>query len=211
MKYLLLWCGEVVVKLWCDGRSDAHAPPILLSHQLTSPLFHFDPVVSQQDDVDLLPPPRKRGISDDYFIQDLTPSSSHGSDEKKLVFDSVLLSIWGSQGGYRAERIKASCNSIKSAGSSSNLQLHIDEYDQSSPKYDKNSSSKGCEEATHDVVPAVPTEFMVSALILTLKVLFYPRKSSYLCIHMSDRLKHISVSIFIHLTFWSSSIFYDRF
>ena len=123
--------------------------------------------------MDLLPPPRKRSVSEDYFVQELTSppenervSSYLGSEEQKLVFDSVLLSIWGSQGAYRQARIKASSNSIKKVRSESNLQLQIDEYDQSSPKFsDKKKASQSggaTAESLPEVVPAaVPTEFMV--------------------------------------------------
>jgi hypothetical protein len=138
------------------------------------------PAVSQRDDEDvmLLPPPRKRSVSDDYFLQEvsaplplvLPPSdrsratSNLGQEEEKLVFESVLLSIWGSQGNYRQDRIKASSGAIKKVGSASNLQLHIDEYDLSSPKFDKKAAPVGGGEAAQDsakVVPAVATEFMV--------------------------------------------------
>jgi hypothetical protein len=85
-----------------------------------------------------------------------------GQDEQKLVFESVLLSIWGSQGSYRQNRIKASSGPIAKVRSASNLQLQFDEYDQSSPKMDSRNSREGGGVApVASTVPAVPTEFMV--------------------------------------------------
>jgi hypothetical protein len=85
-------------------------------------------------------------------------------DNEKLVYESVLNSVWGAQVGYRQDRIKSSEGSIKKVGSESNLQLHIDKYDQTSPKFDGRKSLDGSDRTTSgpgSAAPPVHAEFMV--------------------------------------------------
>lgn len=139
--------------------------------------------VSQRDDdegVALLPISRKRIESEDYFLPPATETTESVStpgitppDSKAPSPQSVLLSIWESQGTYRQDRIKASAGTIKKVRSESNLQLQRDEYDQSSPKVEVSRKSAAISEERRGkggseddqqatvVVPSVATEFMV--------------------------------------------------
>ena len=123
---------------------------------------------THQDDFEVAKPLRKRNESDDYYLPLRSRDRSSSSiiqDGHKFVMDSVLLSIWGSQGAYRQERIRASSDSIGRNTSESNLQLQIDEYDQSSPQHNVNVDDGGITHGLATQSPVMPTEYMVSIFI----------------------------------------------